>query len=380
MIYKKRVIYVVLLLMQALISSNSSYASSIDKRASLYIYGTFEDVSGEKIEGYINLDGSRVWIESFTATKQSNPYAKFFKQNSDVLYAVGISSSDISVHSFSCRYNNIESIRPLSQNNISLTLKGGRSASLKYEFSKKILIYPLSGGVREVAWSNMVELNFHPAPDAAKVPEAYGNIVVARVESVQGQYYGILACGQEIKNICKRADADIELTNSSGGRTLLSYMGGSVSLSSTTQITVYMPSIGSVELPLSKIKKIQSGNASMLQNASYNSSEPVARIAAKVEVKGEKPQGGYIAYDLDEALNIEFLEGYNDGIKYTILFGAIAGIEPRNYNFSLVKLLGGGVVSLGDSRDVNHENDGILMLATGYYTPWSSVKNITMEY
>lgn len=69
---------------------------------------------------------------------------------------------------------------------------------------------------------------------------------------------------------------------------------------------------------------------------------------------------GYIAWDVDEVLTTDVLDGKERGRSYEIRFGDIASIERRG-NASLVRLRSGRELLLDGSNDVNSSNRGIIV-------------------
>ena len=87
-------------------------------------------------------------------------------------------------------------------------------------------------------------------------------------------------------------------------------------------------------------------------------------------------------YDIDEFMDIEFLDGDNDDLKYMIPFRNIKSIQPKNYDYSIVKLRDGRELILGERQDVSDKNDGILILEKGrkkQYIRWEDVKVIILK-
>lgn len=69
---------------------------------------------------------------------------------------------------------------------------------------------------------------------------------------------------------------------------------------------------------------------------------------------------GYIAWDVDETLTTDILDGKERGRSYEIRFGDIASIEQRG-NASLVTLRSGRKLLLSGTNDVNNSNRGIVV-------------------
>jgi hypothetical protein len=104
-------------------------------------------------------------------------------------------------------------------------------------------------------------------------------------------------------------------------------------------------------------------------------------LAGKIKTKEGKSYAGRIVYDLDEAMDFEILSGEHEGIEYHIPFRNIDSIVPAGGCCSRVTLKNGTVVELEKERDVNRDNDGLLVWDDArepVYIPWRKIKEIKM--
>lgn len=84
-----------------------------------------------------------------------------------------------------------------------------------------------------------------------------------------------------------------------------------------------------------------------------------ARLHGTVEDRFGRSFTGYVAWDSDEVLESEVLDGFDeDGKDHEIPFGDIASIE-RGLSGSRVVLASGDVVNLTGTNDVNRDNRGV---------------------
>lgn len=380
-------IYITLLLF---ILFNSSLFAGEGK---YYIYGKCTLVSQEEIEGFITIGGDNLWISNFTSVKLGNPYAKLFSKNSLVRFGKDMKLTP-SIHQFTCRYNDLKQLRPIANNKLELTIKNDKSIDVSYKFSNKLAISISDTTFRTLNWDDVVSVDFMASPDVA--PSGYGKLYVGSVKSTQGVSFGIIeglnesgesaslrfvgfdSNGEHILNIdniseikCKRG----EELSIKYGRRLIEYK----IKNKQNKIRVNLPTIGSIDIPWDKLESIVKGDVSSLQGATYGSSVASERLFGSVKLRNDQIYQGPLVYDLDEALNIEFIEGKNDQIYYRLLLDAIKSIEPRNYKYSLITLKNGGRLSLGDSQDVDYDNEGILLLNSNTYIPWRDVVSIQFE-
>ena len=97
----------------------------------------------------------------------------------------------------------------------------------------------------------------------------------------------------------------------------------------------------------------------------------------------QNPLAGLLVFDIDELLDVETLEGKDNGLEYTIPFRNIKSIKPKNEDFSVVELRNGETLLLGDGRDVSMSNDGVLVFIKGKKEPqhirWKRIEQITFD-
>ena len=115
----------------------------------------------------------------------------------------------------------------------------------------------------------------------------------------------------------------------------------------------------------------------------YNTYERPEGLFGTVYTVGEERFTGKIIFDIDEAWELEILEGKDDGVEYQIPFRNIKSIVPKNYNFSMIELKNGDKILLGDQRDVSDDNDGLLVYASPdskpEYISWSKIAEIVFD-
>ena len=109
---------------------------------------------------------------------------------------------------------------------------------------------------------------------------------------------------------------------------------------------------------------------------------PQINLEGTVVTLDQKVYSGKFIYDLDETWDFEILDGKSGGVRYYLPFYMVSKVEPQNYNYSLVTLKNGTQKLMGESRDVCHKNNGILLWLTAQKTkfiPWDQVKRITFK-
>ena len=115
---------------------------------------------------------------------------------------------------------------------------------------------------------------------------------------------------------------------------------------------------------------------------SYDDFGKARNLEAQVLTFDEETFDGTIAFDMDELWDFEFLDGDDDDIKLKIPFRNIATITPKNRDYSMVTLLNGDQLLLGDRQDVSDDNEGVIFL-NGKHTDlqimWDDIDQIIFK-
>lgn len=114
----------------------------------------------------------------------------------------------------------------------------------------------------------------------------------------------------------------------------------------------------------------------------YDSFLPPNPIQGAVYTHNGARYDGKIIYDQDENLDIEFLDGTNNGFTYFIPFREIDSIVPQNFRYSLVTLKSGESLLLGNHPDVASNNNGLVVVDDrqhSVFIPWEDVKEIDLD-
>ena len=379
---------------------NSLKAEPSDYR----IFGQITTVENKTYKGYITWnENKRWWIDYFEATKKDNPYTSYFKYRKDVYFINNNNrSSKPPVHVFMCRFGNISKIRLIATNTIELQVKDGNFIELKKgsgnDIGSTIQLYDGIATYR-FKWEQISEVDFS-APDSSFVASPEVPITgIAR--STQGMYKGIINYSKKntlnseitgwntsskisipFRDIIQiqRANSTLTLKLGNGNETKLrsasdfSYAEG--------PLTVNMPNIGSVSIPWIKFEQMELIPLKAVDLLTYDEFKAPNRLSGEVLLRNGQTFKGTIAYDLDESMDFEILDGKNDDISYRIPFKFVRSIEPKNYKYSFITLRNGSTLSLGDSPDVNETNSGLLVFPEGeipVYIPWKEIKLITLQ-
>lgn len=130
--------------------------------------------------------------------------------------------------------------------------------------------------------------------------------------------------------------------------------GGSNDLGRSTDITVWDPSLGAVEIEWGNIERIQ------LAAAPADLEVDAHRLYGTVQTEAGDFRG-WIQWDQDECLSTDVLDGESSDGDLDIPMGNLRSIERRSRRSSRVVLQDGRDFVLDGSNDVNSENRGIFV-------------------
>lgn len=370
------------------------------------LYGEISTVENQTYRGFISWGATKnYWIDFFEASKIKNPYTTYFYDGDGILfYSNGQRFAKPPVHIFCCRFGNLKSIRPTGDKEAIVQLKNGDELTLiKGNFpdiSNNVQITTSSENV-SLKWDHISEVRFMSADKDAISP--VNNQVAGIVKSSQGIYKGLIYWNynkrqtpekiNSINILLNKMDQVTQMKGTRGNHIFellakernskkLMFANSNALLSPMDNVTINMPNIGSVSVPCPQFNELNVIPISELNLLTYNDFEAVEPIQGEIITRTQGQVSGQLAYDLDENLNIEVLDGKNNSITYRIPFKYISTIEPKNYKYSFITLKNGSKLSLGEAPDVNRENSGIIISDNEkipYYIPWEEVKKITLK-
>lgn len=379
-----------------------NYAQSTD--APYRIFGEISTVDNKTHRGFISWGiAKNYWIDFFEASKTQNVYSSYFHAGDGITFQNnGRTFAKPPVHIFTCRFGNISSIRLLGEQKILLQLKNGEELYLVKGHATDIntsLQISISGQTIPIKWEFISEIRFMAADSNAIAPNV--NQAAAIVKSTQGIYKGLITWNynqkrsreknNEINIFLNKMDRiylfqNRQLTNSYDLNALKKnpespfYIKPDI-LYPMENVMVNMPNVGSVTVPMRQFKELKIIPLTELSLLSYDDFHP-RNITGEVITRNNVSVQGKLAYDLDENLNAEALDGKNGNITYRIPFTYINTIEPKNYKYSFITLRNGNQLSLGDEPDVNQENSGIIVFTSDdipTYIPWEEIKTIIIR-
>lgn len=385
-----------------LLLSISASAGNMESR----IFAKIKTVNNQTLQGYVTWNNRQMyWIDFFNVSRNNNPYSHYFGAKSGVIFKSNNTTSYLPAQHFFClRFGNIVKIRLNSEGKAEIETRDGMKHLTKEtpgsDIGKPISIYTSSQENITVNWDQISEIEFMAASGMENVPIPMP--ITGIVKTEQGIYKGIITWNkdkitteQQISGYAKGHHISCPFNNISTIENNKNFctvtlkngeqsdMSEYSDVSSQNRgITVNMPRVGMVKIPWSKFELFQTVPFDDINMLSYDDFKENSRLYADVTTQNGTKNSGYIAYDLDENMNYDVLDGLNDNISYMIPFRYIQSIEPKNYKYSFVAFNNGSGVSLGSIHDVNEYNNGILLFRdnnTPVYIFWKDVKTIEFK-
>ncbi len=153
------------------------------------------------------------------------------------------------------------------------------------------------------------------------------------------------------------------------------FEGGSTDIGSDVrEIIVEDNKEGEIEFVWSDIDRIDFAQAPSDVSSNFGD-----RLYGTVTSRRGDTYTGFVAWDVDEALGNDILDGEEDGRARKIKFNKIASIERYSSNGATVTLKTGESMLLRGTNDVNDENRGIVIGDPGFgqvVIPWDEFDKI----
>lgn len=386
-----------------------------------FIYGTVTTIDNKSYKGAIRWGKEEVfWSDMFNASKIENENLRYLTREErdylDERKSNGWSSSNVinvswsdwdydndHVHQFATAFGNLRSLEVISRSRIAVTLQNGDEIEVDgdgyNDIGTKVNVFDEELGIIEIPWSRIDKIDFEKTPN--RLNEKFGTPLYGVVKSDVGSFTGYIQWDHDERVGSDKLDGDtddgdvsiafdkierIERLGYSRSIVLLKSgreleLRGSNDVNSENRgIIVTIPGVGRVDIPWKSFDAVVFSDAPA-SGSSYDDYKKQVRLMGKVTVTNGDIHEGEIVYDLDEQFSFEVLNGKDEEVEYEIDFDQISQIEPKNYNYTSVKLKNGTKLLLGDSQDVTDENDGILVMKSGnpVYIPWDKIAQIDFK-
>lgn len=362
-----------------------------------YLYGSITTVDGDVYEGPIRWNDEEVFLtDVFNSEKIENPYLKYIKEEKKKVVEYKrkrriswyrVEYSDDQSYSafnrkFECRFGDIKSISITGRESVNLELKTGKFINLSggsNDVGNQVWIMDHELGLLKIDWNRIDVVNFY-SPEKQPV-ENFGEPIYGKITTTIGEFTGFIQWDHDerllqdkLDGVSRDGDMDIPFTKISkiqkeenGSRiTLLS--GRNLMLRSSNDVSrnnrgiiVTIPNVGRIDFTWKhflSLDLLPLPQSAMTCFSEFNDSE---RLYGKITNNEGETFEGVIVYDLDEAMDSEILNGFNDELEFSLPFRNVRKIIPKAYNYCLVELKSGQNLFLGDQTDVSGKNAGILI-------------------
>ncbi|PXX99062.1 hypothetical protein DF185_14375 [Marinifilum breve] len=362
-----------------------------------YLYGSITTVDGDVYEGPIRWNDEEVFLtDVFNSEKIENPYLKYIKEEKKrvveykrrrgtswyrVEYGNDQSYSAFN-RKFECRFGDIKSISVTGRESVNLELKTGKFINLSggsNDVGNQVWIMDHELGLLKIDWNRIDVVNFF-SPEKQPI-ENYGEPIYGKITTTIGEFTGFIQWDHDerllqdkLDGVSRDGDMDIPFTKISkiqkeenGSRvTLLS--GRSLLLKSSNDVSrnnrgiiVTIPNVGRIDFTWKHFLSLELLPLPESAMACFSEFKDSERLYGKITNKEGENFEGVIVYDLDEAMDSEILNGFNDELEFSVPFRNVRKIIPKSYNYCLVELKSGQNLFLGDQTDVSGKNAGILI-------------------
>ncbi|GHN00581.1 hypothetical protein WSM22_20700 [Cytophagales bacterium WSM2-2] len=387
--------------------------TSLAQTPAEFIYGKVYTRSST-YEGQIRWGSEEAfWTDIFNASKKSSGnYQKIAEENKEESSWQNFNWDILSIwenksvtHQFSCQFGDIKELKVLNKSNAQLLFKNGIRIEVNgdgyNDIGTKVQVLDKELGWTTLIWDKIDKVEFSSVPKGSNLQityPIYGTIETTHHDKFRGYIQWdtdervstdkldgdspdgrVSVAFSEITAIEKRGNGS-DVTFKSG-RTV--YLKGSNDVGNGHRgVLVVQPGKGIVKIPWSAFRSATFSKATEA-GPSYESFVAPKQISGTVYLLDSKELSGKLVYDVDEAIDMETLEGNDNEIEYTIPFRNIKSIKPKNNDYSMVELKTGETLLLGDRRDVSYANDGILIFTKGKKDPvhvrWRNIDQIIFD-
>ena len=373
-----------------------------------FLYGKVTTERGTEYRGFLRWGKEEAaWGDFFNSTKEdrgvpSRLVRRNRRRETIRIFGipVGVRSTSGSVNrTFKTRYGDIRTIQNRGGDRARVTMKSGAILEIdggSNDLSATIRIEDRSVGNVEVEWDRVDTVEFMDVPEGAQreVFRLHGT-----VQTREGEFRGFIQWDQdeclstdELDGETRDADLSLPMGNirsieresrrsarvqMKDGREFV--LDGSNDVNDDNRgIYVEDARFGRVLVLWDAFERVDFSDAGS-SGPAYSDFRPRGPLRGEVETIGGRLHQGQLIFDLDESEGWEFLDGNRGDVEYSILFGLVREITPRDSDSSEVVLRDGIKLKLRGATDVDEDNDGILVLTPEgdeIYVSWDDVDRI----
>lgn len=352
-----------------------------------------------------------MWTDMFNAAKTDDSYEKLVPEQKDnevswfsYNWNFGSIWENVSTHQFTSQFGNFKEMRMSSRGEVLITLKHGGAIEVKddgNDMGEKVQVIDADFGAVNIDWDNIDKIEFLPTP--ANLPTTFGMPLYGTVVGERNEKFtGFIVWDNDERLTTDKLDGDsrdgdvslrfgeiASIEKSGGGSDIVLKSGRELHLTGSNDVNhenrgvlVVVPEIGIVKFSWEAFSKVTFTTPENTGPSFDSFTAPKFR-SGTVKLLNDTQFSGRLIYDIDEALDFEMIEGKENGIEYNIVLKNIKKITPRNADYSMVELVSGQTLLLGDGRDVSESNAGILVFMKGKkdpaYVPWRRIDQIIFD-
>jgi hypothetical protein len=387
-----------------------------------YIYGKITIRNGDTFRGPIRWGNEETfWHDLFNSTKEENEYADIIPEKDldeietdsendngverfiKGLFRKNRRYSPITVdHIFACRFGEIKTMKFWGTKTVLLTLKNDERIEVKggsNDIGTDVYILDETVGEQKLKWDDIRKIEFMPVPDG--LTKKFGTPLYGTVDSKAGKFSGYIQW--DIQECLDTDELDGDYNNKDMSikfgeiKSIEKYRSGSlVSLNSGKEyylrnsndvdddnrgIIINDLKFGRVQIEWEEFDRVDFDKVPQSPIPGYDDFKPPRKLTGTVETSTGKTYEGRFVYDIDEEWDFELISGYNEKVQFFFPIRNIDLIEPSGRCCSKIILKNGKTIELEDERDINKDNDGLLLWESEdpVYIPWRIVKKIKFK-
>ncbi|RMG67548.1 MAG: hypothetical protein D6722_12955, partial [Bacteroidetes bacterium] len=284
-------------------------------------------------------------------------------------------------HAFRCRFGDLAELEVLAEDAAELTFKDGSRIQVEEgrHLGVQISVLDAEEVEAKIDWGRIHHITFMPAPPGrwpGTVASLYGTVFTP-----QGAFEGFVIWDNEDSRSTDRLEGrtgrgkmafpfgEIQQIRAQGeGAQVLLFSGRQYDLWGTDDVSannhgiiVKRHDLGHVHIPWAQFRFVRFQPQARPDGPDYRAFRPPAPLRGRVQMQDGRTFAGRLILDLDEGMDVETIEGQQEGIDYTIPLQNVRRMERRNYEFSAITLHNGDKLFLGTGHDVSDRSWGILI-------------------
>ncbi|MCK5146960.1 hypothetical protein KAR48_09405 [bacterium] len=304
-------------------------------------------------------------------------------------------------HSFKCRFGDIARLDFRGRESVRLEMKNGEVIRLdggSNDVGATLILLDPELEEVELKWRHIDAVEFSKTP--SKLDNVFGEPLFGTVKTDIGTFKGFIQWDHQESVGTDILDGDSEDGSMKirfktiksieryrrGSKVVLNsgreyYLTGSNDVNSENRgVIVKDPVMGKVKIGWKDFDRVdfeKSTNSGM----AFTDFKVSKELKGVVTTKDGEKFNGRIYYDLDEAWDIELLDGNDGDVEYLIPFRSVKQIIPDGRWGSEVVLVDGRKIMLEESRDIDDDNAGLIVQSGKKlkYIEWRDIRHIEFD-